>query len=180
MSTILEKPIKVNRIISTNIEQAKALEDPARAKIIEILYKKALTAEQIANELKKSGYKKALTTVRHHIEILKDAGLIEVVRMEENRGAIMKFYGTSTKLLEYTPPEDFESRYSKLIDTTSIKIEKILNNLAPKTVSKGKRQKENSEDYSKYVMMEIVNRAMTNVLEGNSFYEKSRQSNEKL
>ena len=82
MSTLLEKPIKVNRIVATSIEHSRAIEDPARAKIVEILYRQSLSAEQIANALKKTGYKKALTTVRHHLEILKDSGLIEIVKIE--------------------------------------------------------------------------------------------------
>lgn len=165
MSTLLEKPIKVNRIVTTSIEHARAIEDPARAKIIEILYKKSLSAEQISKELKKAGFKKALTTIRHHLEILKESGLIEIVKIEETRGAITKFYSTSTKLLSYTAPDDFESKYSKTIDNTSAKIEKILKGITTKT-PKSKKQKNTKHDgYSQYLVMEIMNRAMTNVLE---------------
>lgn len=162
MSTILEKQIKVNRIVTTSIEHARAIEDPARAKIVEMLYRQALSADQITNSLKKAGYKKALTTVRHHLEILKNSGLIEIVKIEESRGAIKKYYGTSTKLLDFQAPEDFDLQYSKIIDNTSTKIEKILKDLTPKTVkSKGKKSKE----YSQYLIMEIMNRAMTNIFE---------------
>ena len=52
MSTLLEKQIKVNRIVTTSII-SRAIEDPSRAKIIEILYHKSMNAEQIANQLKK-------------------------------------------------------------------------------------------------------------------------------
>lgn len=162
MSTLLEKPIKVNRIVTTSIEHARAIEDPARAKIVEILYHQALSADQITNALKKSGFKKALTTIRHHLEILKESGLIEIVKIEESRGAITKFYSTSTKLLDFETPEDFELKYSKLIENTSSKIEKILKGLTPKT---GKTKGKKSEEYSQYLVMEIMNRAMTNVLE---------------
>ncbi len=162
MSTLLEKQIKVNRIVTTSVEHARAIEDPARAKIVEMLYHKALSADQITSALKKAGYKKALTTVRHHLEILKNSGLIEIVKIEESRGAIKKYYGTSTKLLDFQSPEDFDSKYSKIIDNTSTKIEKILKGMTPKTTnSKGKKSKE----YSQYLVMEIMNRAMTNILE---------------
>ncbi|QUC65367.1 winged helix-turn-helix transcriptional regulator [Nitrosopumilus sp. K4] len=165
MSTLLEKQIKVNRIVTTSIEHARAIEDPARAKIIEILYKKSLSADQISNELKKIGYKKALTTVRHHLDILKESGLIEIAKIEESRGAITKYYSTSTKLLGYDAPEDFDSKYSKVIDNTSAKIEKILKSLTPKTTKSKKSKGQNHEDYSQYLVLEIMNRAMTNVLE---------------
>jgi len=165
MSTLLEKQIKVNRIVTTSIEHARAIEDPARAKVVEILYHQALSASQITTALKKAGFKKALTTVRHHLEILKVSGLIEIVRIEESRGAITKYYSTSTKLLGFQTPEDFDSKFSKIIDNTSSKIAKILKDLTPKTTkSKGKK----SKDYSQYLVMEIMNRAMTNVLENSA------------
>ncbi len=165
MSTLLEKQIKVNRIVTTSIEHARAIEDPARAKIVQILYLKSLSAEQIANELKKTGYKKALTTVRHHLEILKNSGLIELVKIEEARGAITKFYSTSTKLLGYKAPEDFDTKYSKIIKSTSVKIEKILKGLGSKTLQSKKSKNNDHKYYSQYLVMEIMNRAMTDILE---------------
>jgi len=162
MSTLLEKKIKVNRIVTTSIQHARAIEDPARAKIVEMLYHQALSAIQITSALKKAGYKKALTTVRHHLEILKNSGLIEIVKIEESRGAIKKYYGTSIKLLDFKAPEDFDSKYSKIIDITSNKIEKIVKGLTPKTIKSKSRK---SKEYSQYLVMEIMNRATTNVLE---------------
>jgi len=169
MSTLLEKSIKINRIVTSNSQQAKAIEDLTRSKILKILYKKQFTADQILEELKKTGYTKALTTIRHHLDILKISGLIELVKIQESRGAITKFYGTSTKLLEYETPEDFESKYATLIKTTSGKIENLVKNISQKTSLKTKNHKvEESENYNQYLLMEIVNRALTNVLEKSS------------
>jgi len=164
MSTLLEKPIRVNRIVTSSALQAKAIEDSTRSKILKILYNKQLSAEQILQELKKTGYKKALTTIRHHLDILKISGLIQLVKIQESRGAITKFYGTSTKLLEFDTPDDFDSKYADLIKTTSGKIEKIVNNISQKTNSKNKKSNYN-ENYNQYLLLEIVNRALTDVLE---------------
>ena len=171
MSTLLEKQIEVNRIVTTSSNQARAIEDPSRAKIIEVLYHKSMSAEQITNQLKKSGYKKALTTIRHHLEILKEAGLIEIVKIEETRGAITKYYGTSTKLLGYNAPEDFDAKYSSAIKNASKKLEDILKIIAPKAAPKTKNRKPDPQ-YSQYVMMEIMNRAMAQVMERT--HKKSR------
>ena len=163
MSTILEKPISVNRTLATSLEHAKAIEDPARAKILQMLYRKHLNAEQITNQLKKNGFKKAITTTRHHLEILKCAELIEVVKIEEKRGAMIKYYGTSTKLLDYETPKDFEKKYSTVIKSTSKHIEQLLDGLSKKT---GKtKPSQSKQEYSQYLMMEIVNRAVTTVFE---------------
>ncbi|HEY8110025.1 MAG TPA: helix-turn-helix domain-containing protein [Candidatus Nitrosotenuis sp.] len=162
MSTLLEKPIKISRIMTISVEHARALEDPARAKIVEILYHKRLTAEQITKELQKSGHNKAITTIRHHIDILKEAGLIEIVKIEEVRGAVAKFYGTSTKFLGNHSSKDFDTKYSSIIENTSAKIEKILEGIARRPALQKKTDK---QGYGEFLLMEIVNRAMAKALE---------------
>jgi len=169
MSTLLEKSVTISRTLTTSIEQARATDDPMRIKIVQLLYKKLLTAAQICHQLKKSGHVKALTTVRHHLDILKEAGLIEIAKIEETRGAITKYYSTSTKLLGYNVPEDFSTKYSSAIKNISKKLEDVLDTLAPKAIPKSKQKSDPL--YSQYVLMEIVNRAMTGLM------EKSKTSN---
>jgi DNA-binding transcriptional ArsR family regulator len=174
MSTLLQKELKINRIVITNIEQAKALDDPARIKILQVLYHKQLSAEQIVDELHKSEYKKATTTIRHHIDVLKRAGLVEIVKMEEVRGAVMKFYGTSIKILGYKIPPNFDSDYSKTITDASIKMQKIIENITQNGITKIKKKNlvkhavGMEQNYGEYLLMEIVNRALTKVLENPS------------
>ncbi len=170
MSTLLQKEIKINRIVTTDVEQTRALDDPARIKILQLLYHKQLSTEQIVRELHKSGYKKATTTIRHHIDVLKRAGLVEIVRMEEIRGAVMKFYGTSIKLLGYKVPPNFDSDYSKTITDASIKMQKIIQNIAQNSTTKIKKKNlekhvDMEQNYGEYLLMEIVNRALTKILE---------------
>jgi DNA-binding transcriptional ArsR family regulator len=169
MSTLLQKEIKISKILSTNADQAKALDDAARIKIIQILYHKQLSTEQIVNELSKIGYKKATTTIRHHIDVLKNAGLIEIVKMEEVRGAVMKYYGTSVRVMGSKLPANFETEFSKTISDTSVKLEKVIKNIAENAGSKIKKKisKNISSEpsYEEYILMEIVNRAMAKVFE---------------
>ena len=158
----MEKEISVDRIIVGNYEVFKALDDPIRGKIVQLLNKKQLNADQITRRLKKLGYKKAVTTIRHHIEILKNSGLIEIIKIEESRGAITKYYGSSTKLLDFTLPLDFDENYSKVISKTSLKLGKIIG-----TVLKNfsKTRKIQQINYNNYIVMEIMNRSMTSLLE---------------
>ena len=125
-------------------------------KILQILYNKQLDAYRITQHLKKFGHKKALTTIRHHLDILKTAGLIEIVKIEESRGAIIKYYGTSAKFLEFDLPGDFNSRYASIIKSTSLKLEKLCS-----TISKKIPKKQNDPDFHDYLVMEIVSRATT-------------------
>ncbi len=165
MSTLLRKQLRVNRIVTTSIEQAKALEDPSRLRIVELLYRSALNAEQIAGHLKRSGRPRALTTVRHHLDVLREAGLVEVARIEEARGAVTKYYGTTTRLLGFNAPDDFDSRYSSAIRAASAQIEDVLKSIAPKVTIAPKAKKKPDPRYSQYVMVEIVNRAVARAME---------------
>src|SRR5579864_7591199 len=140
MSTLLQKEIKINRIVTTNIEQAKALDDPARIRILQILYHKQYSAEQIVEKLHKTGYNKATTTIRHHLDVLKDAGLVEIVKMEEVRGAVLKYYGTSVRVLGHKLPPNFENEFSKTIVDASVKLEKVIKNIAQSAGSKMKKK----------------------------------------
>ena len=164
MSILLEKKIRINRTLTVSLDHANAIEDEMRIKIVQLLYKKNLNAEQITVRLKKLGYKRALTTIRHHIEILKAADLIELVKIVESRGAITKYYGTSTKLLPFLLPTDFAKKHSTIIKLTASRLEKILNLISKKT---SKSQKSNQVGYNEYVLIEIFNHAMTSLLEKN-------------
>ena len=158
----MEKEISIDKILTINYEQFKALEDPIRGKIVQILYKKNLNVEQIHRRLKKFGFKKAVTTIRHHVEILKNSGLIEIVKIEELQGAITKYYGSSIKLLDFTLPLDFDKNYSKIISKTSLKLGNVIN-LISKNFSK--TRKVSQINYNNYITVEIINRAIANILE---------------
>jgi DNA-binding transcriptional ArsR family regulator len=162
MSILMEKEISVDRIIVGNYEVFKALDDPIRGKIVQLLNKKQLNVVQITRRLKKLGYKKAVTTIRHHVEILKNSGLIEIIKIEESRGAITKYYGSSTKLLDFTLPLDFDENYSKVISKTSLKLGKIIGTILKNFSKTRKTQQIN---YNNYIVMEIMNRSITNLLE---------------
>ena len=162
MSILMEKEVTIDRIMSANYDVFKALDDPIRGKIVQLLNKKQLNVKQITRRLKKFGYKKAVTTIRHHIEILKDSGLIEIAKIEESRGAITKYYSSSTKLLDFTLPLDFDENYSKLISKTSLKLGKVI---GPILKNFSKTRKIQQINYNNYIVMEIVNRAITNLLE---------------
>jgi len=158
----MEREITIDRIMLANYDVFKALDDPIRGKIVQLLHKKQLNVEQITRRLKKFGYKKAVTTIRHHVEILKDSGLIEIVKIEEARGAVTKYYGSSTKLLDFTLPPDFDKNYSKIIAKTSLKLGKVVNSILKNFL---KTRKVHQINYNNYITAEIINRAMTNLLE---------------
>ena len=162
MAILMEKEISIDRMITANYEMFRALDDPIRGRIVQLLNKKQLNVDQITRRLKKLGYKKAVTTIRHHIEILKNSGLIEIIKIEESRGAITKYYGSSTKLLDFSLPSDFDENYSKIISKTSLKLARVI---SPILKNFPKTRKIQQINYNNYIVMEIMNRSLTNLLE---------------
>ena len=162
MAILMEKEISIDRTIAVNNDVSRALARPTRGKIVELLNKKQLNVEQIRSRLKKHGYKKSVTTIRHHIEILKDSGLIEITKIEESQGAITKYYGSSTRLLDFSLPTDFDENYSKIISKTTLKLTKVI---GPILKNFPKTRKIQQINYNNYIVMEIMNRSLTNLLE---------------
>lgn len=157
------EPISTNRMLVITPEQAHAVADEARARILEILYRRNLTVDQIAAELREAGFNKAITTVRHHIRVLRDTGLIEVTQIDEVRGTISKQYGTGVRLLNYECDGDFDQEYKKIIHATATKMDKILGSIESHIPRpKGGEQ---SESYYHYLAVEVLNRAVTAALE---------------
>ena len=65
----MEKEISIDKIVTINYEQFKALEDPIRGKIVQMLYKKNLNVVQIHRRLKKFGFKKAVTQQQNIMDL---------------------------------------------------------------------------------------------------------------
>lgn len=128
--TIYQKEVRIRRITTLGHVAAQGLADPSRVRILEALAQKAMTADEIARALGSSGQKKATTTVRHHLEILKEAGLVEATKMVEARGAVMKYYAPTIRVyscdMSGSAEADVDNKAAKLIDDTSAKLAKIV------------------------------------------------------
>lgn len=73
-------------------EQYRALFDPLRQQIIDLLSERAATTSQLADALDRPK-----GTVGHHVGVLEQAGLIKVVRTEKVRAIVAKYYGRTAR-----------------------------------------------------------------------------------
>jgi DNA-binding transcriptional ArsR family regulator len=134
-----------------------------------------MTAEEIAKVLGRSGFKKATTTIRHHLDTLKSAGLIEVTKMVEVRGAVMKYYMSTVRAFSYDVPDIEE--LPKLINDTSSKLLRVLKSVLEDkkfvTTFGGKDVCRLCEcdHYKEYVALEILNAALARTLEKKEYAE---------
>ena len=81
-----------NTVKLTELDQVKALADPLRLRVLEVLCQKPMTTKQVALQL---GEKP--TKLYHHIDLLDRAGLIVLVTTRKKRGAMEKYYKSVAK-----------------------------------------------------------------------------------
>jgi DNA-binding transcriptional ArsR family regulator len=106
-----------------------AIDEPMRAMILDILSEEALTAAEVHQRLDDRGIDRTENTVRHHINELRDAGLVDVVRFEEGRGGTTKYYGANTIVLSYSLPGSADGTVEEMIDAIQPQLTAALNTL---------------------------------------------------
>jgi len=82
-----------DRIALTEPAQVKALSHPARTTILHLLHERAATVTELAVALERPK-----STVAHHVKVLTEAGLLQVVRTRRVRAVEERFYGRTARL----------------------------------------------------------------------------------
>jgi DNA-binding transcriptional ArsR family regulator len=90
-----------NDLVLDEPNQLKALADETRAKMLRILEDGPASAKQLSILLEMSHGK-----VGHHMKVLRDAGLIEVVEERPVRAVTERFYGLTYDRLRFAASED--------------------------------------------------------------------------
>lgn len=129
MAELLTRPVEVERIYTLPAEKAMALEDPLRALMLNLMSEKPRSVDELAAEVRKRGYRKAVTTLRHHVEVLKRAGLIELARAQEARGAVLKYFASKARVLGYELSPEAEERLAPVVRDAERALERVLRDL---------------------------------------------------
>ncbi len=85
--------------------QLRAMADPFRTGLIQLLRDRARSTQEIAEELSVPK-----GTVGHHLKVLERAGLIRVVRTRKVRALTEKFYGRTARLFLYQTEDPADGR----------------------------------------------------------------------
>jgi DNA-binding transcriptional ArsR family regulator len=171
--TLFENEVRVKGVTTLGYQSAHALNDPVRIKILEILSHKQMTAEEISKILRRAGRKKATTTIRHHLDTLKGAGLIQVTKMVQVRGAVRKYYMPTLRAFSYNVPN--LEKQSKLIEDTSSRLLKVLKSIFEDekfvTEINGKDTCNlcKGDHYKEYVALEVLNNALAKTLQSKEY-----------
>jgi DNA-binding transcriptional ArsR family regulator len=82
-----------DRIALTKPSQVKAISHPLRTTILGLLHERAASVTELAVAV---GRPKS--TVAHHVKVLSDAGLVQVVRTRRVRAIEERFYGRTARM----------------------------------------------------------------------------------
>ena len=82
-----------DRIALTRPEQVKAIGHPLRTTILGLLHERAATVSELAVAVERPK-----STVAHHVKVLVEAGLVQVVRTRRVRAIEERFYGRTARM----------------------------------------------------------------------------------
>ena len=85
--------------------QLRAMADPFRTQLIQLLRDRARSTQEISEELSVPK-----GTVGHHLKVLESARLIRVVRTRKVRAVTEKFYGRTARLFLYQTEDPADGR----------------------------------------------------------------------
>ncbi|MFU8867126.1 winged helix-turn-helix domain-containing protein [Natronococcus sp.] len=114
-------------IRDTNV--SSAVDEPVRATILDMLADAEHSVAEIDAELEARGYDRTRNTVRHHVNELRDANLVEVARLEERGGGTEKYYRANTIVLSYSVPEGARDDLEEMADSIAPEVADIVADL---------------------------------------------------
>jgi DNA-binding transcriptional ArsR family regulator len=82
-----------DRLALTDTSQVRAISHPLRNTILGLLHERAATVSELAVALERPK-----STVAHHVKVLNEAGLVQVVRTRRVRAIEERFYGRTARM----------------------------------------------------------------------------------
>lgn len=123
---LLESEVPIREVLTTDPEKAKALDNDVRTKILDMLVDDEMTIEAIHEELALRGEEKAETTVRHHVKVLEDAGMVELARLEDAGGGTQKYYKSNTRIFSYDLPDSADETLASAQKTATEELASVI------------------------------------------------------
>lgn len=172
--SLLETEVTIENVITASPQKARALDNRVRAKILDMLADEEMAVGEIREELVRRGEDKAETTVRHHVNVLKEAGMVELARLEERGGGTQKYYRSNTRVFSYELPETADEELSEAFETTRNSLNDLVQNLIEahgeeiRAVAEEMKPCEHcrTQHYEEYTIRELLNRVLTDLGEG--------------
>jgi DNA-binding transcriptional ArsR family regulator len=111
--------LPTSKTIST-LEQYRAISDPTRTRILNIVQLTPATAKQIADRLGASP-----GAIGHHLHVLEDAGLVQVSARRLVRGIVASYYTRTARIFMFQLPEELIGAETVNVDIVSKALEEL-------------------------------------------------------
>lgn len=95
----------------TTFEQFKAISEPVRSRILGIIQNQPATAKQLADRLGATP-----GAIGHHLRVLEDAGLAQVVARRLVRGIVANYYTRTGRIFKYDLPQDVKGHINASLE----------------------------------------------------------------
>lgn len=95
------------RLIITTAQQWKAYNDPLRKRLLDIIQQQPATAKQLADYLGASP-----GAIGHHLHVMEDAGLVQIVARRLIRGIVAKYYARTARIFDFDLPSEIAGQTS--------------------------------------------------------------------
>ena len=92
-------------------QQMKAAGHPLRTRILFIIQHQPMTAKQVADRLGASP-----GAIGHHLKVLEEAGLAQVVARRVTRGIIAKYYTRTARIFNFDTPRELGDQDAATVD----------------------------------------------------------------
>jgi DNA-binding transcriptional ArsR family regulator len=111
--------------------------------------------------------------VRHHVKVLRDAGMVEIARLEEAGGGTRKYYKSNTRVFSYDLPEDAGETLGPARETVTDEVESLVRRLYSdhgdeiEAVAREMKPCEycETQHYEEYIVRELLDRALLELSE---------------
>ncbi len=97
----VEMPDLPTMLRISTLEQYRAITDPTRSRILNIVQLTPATAKQIAERLGATP-----GAIGHHLHVLEEAGLVQVSARRQVRGMVANYYTRTARLFDFHLPQE--------------------------------------------------------------------------
>src|SRR6266496_5779747 len=95
INTVIPDYELADQLVVTAPAQLRALADPLRATILDLLLERAATVAELA-----AAVQRPKSTIAHHVKVLVEAGMLRVVRTRRVRAIEERYYGRTARLFQ--------------------------------------------------------------------------------
>ncbi|MCE7735218.1 MAG: winged helix-turn-helix transcriptional regulator [Candidatus Heimdallarchaeota archaeon] len=160
------------QLIPLDKSKLKVLSDQTRLVILQLLTEKPLSIGDLEEELKNQGIVKSTNTIRHHVDVLKKSGFVNLTGLKESRGGVLKYYQSNSQILDHVLSDEkmndvqslsikLKPKFDKLFEEILIEHDDIINDIAKSLIPCEKCDPSHFKDY---VLSQIIFAGIGNFL----------------